>query len=203
MSKMFLDPTKPLHTCIEDSCEDCEISDKIVCHFNFKQLVRFLLACAPCFALACFFFYQFQPYLLIPWISFILAYFGLIEIKALCSHCPHYAEPGTKSLKCWANYGSYKFWHYNAGPLSPISKTVFLAGLVIIFFSPLIPVIIQGYYVLLTAYIVSLALWTLMLKKLYCHYCINFACPLNSVDQEVKDIFFEKNPTIKNAWKNS
>jgi hypothetical protein len=42
--------------------------------------------------------------------------FGLLEIRVMCSHCPHYAEAG-RLLKCWANYGSPKLWAYRPGPM--------------------------------------------------------------------------------------
>ena len=36
------------------------------------------------------------------------------------------AETGTKTLKCWANYGSPKLWKYRPGPMSLAEKTVFI-----------------------------------------------------------------------------
>jgi hypothetical protein len=34
------------------------------------------------------------PIPLLIWIATFVAYFGFIEIRVLCSHCPHYAEKG-------------------------------------------------------------------------------------------------------------
>ena len=83
MSKAFLDPKNTLHTCTAESCDGCEISGKLVCHFNIKQLFWFILMAIPVFLYSVFFIYQFNPFLLIPWIIFILSYFGFIEIRVL------------------------------------------------------------------------------------------------------------------------
>jgi hypothetical protein len=32
---------------------------------------------------------------------------------------------------------------------------------------------------------------------------MNFACPLNSVNKEVRDQFFDRNPTVSKAWDKS
>jgi hypothetical protein len=138
MSKLFLDPGKPLHTCKAEKCIDCEVSDKLNCHFNIKQLVRFLLIVFPSFIVAGIIIFKFNPFLLIPWIILILSYFGFVEIRVMCSHCPHYAEPDVKTLKCWANYGSPKLWKYRPGPMSFNEKIVFYLGFIIILSYPII-----------------------------------------------------------------
>ena len=51
MSKMFLDPSQPLHTCKEENCDGCHVSEKLVCHFNGKQLGMFLAMFLPLFGL--------------------------------------------------------------------------------------------------------------------------------------------------------
>jgi hypothetical protein len=35
-----------------------------------------------------------------------------------------------------------------------------------------------------------------------CSQCMNFACPLNKVKNEVRKDFFERNPKIAEAWRN-
>jgi hypothetical protein len=75
-------------------------------------------------------------WLLIPWLTMIIGYFGFIEIRVMCSHCPHYAESDS-SLKCWANYGSPKIWKYRPEPMSFIEKAIFLGGFAIIWGYPL------------------------------------------------------------------
>ncbi len=202
MSKIFLDPEKPLHTCREERCDGCGVSGKLVCHFNGRQLAVFLTLAVPVFILAGFILDKFMPLLLVPWIFFIFVYFGFIEIRVMCSHCPHYAEPQTKYLKCWANYGSPKLWRYNPGPLSFGEEAVFYAGFAVILVPPIAAALLLKSYILLSIYLILLAGWLWALNKLYCRHCMNFACPLNHIDQQTRDEFFEKNPVIKKAWKN-
>ncbi|MFO7841423.1 MAG: hypothetical protein R6V48_04615 [Fidelibacterota bacterium] len=146
---------------------------------------------------------RYDPLLLIPWIMIILFYFGFVEIRVLCSHCPHYAEPDTGILKCWANYGSPKCWKYRPGPLSLTEKTIFYLGFIVIFIYPVIFFILENSYILLGIYIVLIIILKLLLKRHYCSRCINFACPFNNVGKEVRNRFFSKNPIIETAWKDS
>lgn len=202
MKNMFLNSNKTLHTCNEDSCKKCLISEKLVCHFNGKQLTMFLLLNSPLFISAGYFISQLNPFLLIPWAIFIFSYFGLIEIRVMCSHCPHYSEPDINSLKCWANYGSPKIWKYRPGPMSIIEKIVFISGLAIILLPPVLILFIQKSYLLILLYVSLLIGWKIVLRMFYCKKCINFACPFNVVDSETRNAFFDKNPVVKNAWKN-
>jgi len=201
MSKMFLDPDKSLHTCNAENCNDCELSDKLVCHFNIKQLLGFLLIAFPSFIIAGIIIFKFNPFLLIPWIVLILSYFGFVEIKVMCSHCPHYAESEIKTLKCWANYGSPKLWKYRPGPMSLNEKIVFYLGFTIILIYPITFFILENSYIFLGLYFVLIVLGKLALKKYYCTHCINFACPLNNVNEEIRNKFFSKNPVVRDAWK--
>lgn len=201
MKKFFLNSNKTLHTCDEDSCDECLVSDKLVCHFNGKQLFIFLLLCLPLFIIAGYIIFSQNPFLLIPWAIFIFSYFGLIEIRVMCSHCPHYAEPGTNSLKCWANYGSPKIWKYRPGPMSIIEKTIFISGLLIIFSPPIFILSIQKSYLFLALYVVLLIAWKIALRTFYCKKCINFACPFNVVDDKTRNEFFDKNSAVKKAWR--
>ena len=198
---MFLDKSKPLYTCKAENCDGCDVSEKLACHFNIRQLLIFLLMAIPVFLLAGYFIYQLNPFLLIPWILFIISYFGFIEIRVMCSHCPHYAEQELTSLKCWANYGSPKFWKYRPGPMSLPEKIVFYSGFIIILSQPIIIAILQKSYIVLLIYIVLLATWKWALMILYCSHCINFACPFNNIDSKMRNKFFIKNPSVKEAWK--
>lgn len=200
MVEMFLNPNKPLYTCKEDECEGCAVFHKLVCHFNVKQLAVFLILSFPLFICAGYFIYKFNPFLLIPWIIFVFSYFGLIEIRVMCSHCPHYAEPGTKTLKCWANYGSPKLWRYRPGPMSISEKILFFSGFFVMLFPPIVLLAVQGHYLYLMFYIVLLTAYKTALKILYCKRCMNFACPFNVVDDETRNAFFEKNPDVTKAW---
>ena len=45
----FLDPSKPLATCVASDCNDCPVSKDVHCHFRAKELAHFLLICLPGF----------------------------------------------------------------------------------------------------------------------------------------------------------
>jgi len=118
----------------------------------------------------------------------------------MCSHCPHYAEPKLKSLKCWANYGSYKFWKYKPGPMSKMEKIVFLTGMATVFIFPLFFLFSTKEIFLLLLYLLTLGSFFTTLKNFLCTQCMNFACPLNAVPEETRNKFFKKNPIVAEAW---
>ncbi|MBN2534231.1 MAG: hypothetical protein JXB88_15180 [Spirochaetales bacterium] len=204
MSKMFLNPGQPLSTCRNRKCEDCSVQRELNCHFNIKQLIRFILFFLPAVFIAGYEIIIFNPLYVVAWVVMFILFFGFIEIRVMCSHCPHYAEPDLKSLKCWANYGSPKLWKYRPGPMSGMEKIIFFAGILIIFGYPLPFFILNSTtisYILLIIYIAFIVLASISLKKYYCSYCINFACPLNNIRKEIREEFFAKNPIIQEAWK--
>ncbi|QUI24704.1 hypothetical protein HZI73_21435 [Vallitalea pronyensis] len=200
MSQMFLDPKTPLHTCRENSCKGCHVSDNISCHFNVKQLLHFLSIAFPIFLLGGFKLYGYDWKFLILWIGIIIAYFGFVEIRTMCSHCPHYAEPTTKKLKCWANYSSPKLWKYNPGPMSKAEKIVFLAGMATVFLYPVPFLIVLKDWFFLLLYLVLTTSFFYTLHMFLCSRCMNFACPFNNVPEETRHEFFKKNPTVAKAW---
>ena len=52
---MFLDADRPLPGCTAENCDGCEISEKLVCHYNIRQLMGFLVMAAPVFLLGGYF----------------------------------------------------------------------------------------------------------------------------------------------------
>ncbi len=196
---MFLDPRKPIATCVQSSCAGCPVHESLYCHFQGKELARFLTAVIPTFIIGVIGVYRYNAWVLAVWIAFILAYFGLIEIRVMCSHCPHYAEPGG-SLKCWANYGSPKLWRYRPGPMSAMEKVVFLAGLIVIFGLPLVVLAAASNWMLAALYAAAVVGAYAFMRKTMCSHCMNFACPLNLVDEERKRAFLDNNPVVAAAW---
>jgi hypothetical protein len=196
---MFLDPSRPITTCAQASCQDCPLLDSLHCHFQGKDLAKFLGLAFPIFIIGGAGIYRLGVWFLVPWIGFILSYFGLIEIRVMCSHCPHYAEPGS-SLKCWANYGSPKLWRYRPGPMSGVEKGVFLLGLVAIFGYPLALMLTISAWALAGLYALFVAGGYLFMRRNMCSQCMNFACPLNLVDESRKEAFFIRNPGVAAAW---
>lgn len=196
---LFLDKNKPLHTCIQNSCETCDIKSEIYCHFSLSQLITFLLFAFSPFIIAGIGLFRVNPLLLIPYILLFISYFGFIEIKVMCSHCPHYAEPDIAALKCWANYGMPKFWKYKPGPMSLSEKIIFLSGLLIIIMYPVL-FLLQKQLVMFIIYSVLTVIGFFLLRIFLCTKCMNFACPFNKVDKKVRKLFFKNNPAIKKAW---
>ena len=117
MPDMFLDPQRPLTTCTAANCEGCPVSKDVHCHFRARDLTAFLLAGLPIFFIGGAGIFRVNAWWLAPWLVMSFGYFGFIESRVMCSHCPHYAEPG-KSLQCWANYGSPRLWKYRPGPMT-------------------------------------------------------------------------------------
>ena len=196
---LFLDPNKPLATCVAETCENCPVSDRLHCHFAMRDLVHFLLIVFPGFLLGGYGIYNVSGQMLIPWLAIIVAYFGFVEIRVMCSHCPHYAEEG-KSLKCWANYSSAKLWKYRPRPMTSREKVVFLGGFVLVWGFPIVFLAYGLQLFLLLVYLVTVAGFFMTLKSFLCTQCINFACPLNRVGEDVRALFFERNPRIAEAW---
>ncbi len=199
MSRMFLDPQRPLTTCTSVNCKGCPISKDVDCHFHGRDLAAFLFAGLPMVVVGGAGVVQINAWWLVPWLLIVFSYFGFVEIRVMCSHCPHYAEPG-KSLQCWANYGSPRLWKYRPGPMTAAEKTVFITGLVLVMGYPLAFLLIGLQWLLLAVYLLTVVSFYLTLRRSYCSECMNFACPLNIVDEEVRMEFFKRNPTIAQAW---
>jgi hypothetical protein len=196
---LFLNPKKPIATCKSNSCDDCAINNNLHCHFRLKDWIHFLLIAFPPFLLGGVGISHANGWLLMPWIIFVVAFFGFIEIRVMCSHCPHYAESGT-SLKCWANYGSPKLWKYRPGPMTLTEKTIFFGGFAIVWGYPLPFLILSKQLFLLVVYSMTTSGFFMTLINFMCSKCMNFACPLNRVDEKIRSQFFNRNPSVAEAW---
>lgn len=195
----FLDPSRPISTCAEDTCEGCPVRSALHCHFTLRDLLGFLLISLPGFVLGGIGIGLVQPLWLVPWIGWALAFFGLVEIRVMCSHCPHYAERG-RTLSCWANHGSPKLWTYRPGPMSGAEKLVFWIGLIPIWAFPALFLALSGSWALLAAFLAASAGFFVVLRWRNCSQCMNFACPLNRVGEEMKNAFLARNPVVAQAW---
>ena len=199
MPDMFLDPHRPLKTCTAQTCEGCPVSKDVHCHFNGRDLAAFLFAGFPMVIIGGAGVVQIGAWWLVPWLLIVFSYFGFVEIRVMCSHCPHYAEPG-KSLQCWANYGSPRLWKYRPGPMSLTEKVVFATGLALVMGYPLPFLLVGSQWFLLAVYLLTVVSFYLTLQRSYCSECMNFACPLNITSEEVRAEFFMRNPTVARAW---
>jgi hypothetical protein len=186
---------------MSEACDDCSLSETLHCHFTLKDLIHFLLIAFPSFLLGGAGIFHKNGWWLLPWLIVIIGYFGFIEIRVMCSHCPHYAEEGS-SLKCWANYGSPKIWKYRPGPMTFWEKSIFFTGFVLVWGYPLYFLISDFQLFLLIVYLITTAGFFTTLRMFLCSQCMNFACPMNTVRNEVRRDFFECNPKVAKAWTN-
>jgi hypothetical protein len=196
----FLDPSKPIHTCIKKDCKDCQAKDCVTCHFTKKHLIKFFIIAMPAFIIGGIGAFLYAWWMLLPFIISMPLYFGFLEIRVMCSHCPHYADQTYKTLTCWANYGAPKIWKYRPGPMSFWEKFFFFFGMAFVFAIPTIAMILNGTFILLAIYLAYLAFGFTMLLSFLCTKCMNFACPFNRVKNEKRKKFFENNPDVKKAW---
>ena len=150
----FLDPSKPIVTCVASDCTNCPVDEVVHCHFRPKELAHFLLICFPGFLVGGAGVLAFGTWPLAVWIAIIIGFFGFLEIRVMCSHCPHYAEDGL-TLGCWANHGSPKLWKYRPGPMSPLEKLAFFGGLAVVWVYPLPFILIGGRWFLLVLYFMT------------------------------------------------
>ncbi len=190
---------KPIATCSAATCDLCAAGQDLHCHFTPRDLIHFLLMAAPSFLLGGAGVYQVSGWWLGPWLLLIIGYFGFVEIRVLCAHCPHYAEEG-RVLQCWANYGAPKIWKYRPGPMTVGEKMVFLAGLAVVWGYPLWFLVSGRQWFLLLVYLITTAGFFMTLNMFLCSQCMNFACPLNTVANEVRRAFFKRNPEVAQAW---
>jgi hypothetical protein len=200
MNRLFLDPQKPISTCASENCQGCPVHESLQCHFGGRDLARFLLVALPPFLLGGMGIARVSAWLILPWAALCVGYFGLVEIRVMCSHCPHYAEPVTRSLQCWANYGSPKIWKYRPGPMSRAETSVFFGGLFLIAAYPLAFLLAGAQWILLALYAAGVAAMGTLMTRRMCSRCMNFACPLNRVGRPIREAFFARNPAVAQAW---
>jgi hypothetical protein len=196
---MFLDPQQPIVTCTAETCDACPVRQDIHCHFRGQDLLHFFSVALPVFLIGGAGIEQANGWLLLPWLGIILSYFGFIEIRVMCSHCPHYAETGG-TLKCWANYGSPRLWQYRPGPMTRAETIVFFAGLGVVLGYPASWLVAGQSWFLLVLYVLTSLSGYLTMQRCMCSQCMNFACPLNKVGQATRATFFARNPRVAEAW---
>ena len=196
---MPIDSPTPISTCIAGRCEGCDAFSHVHCNFTLRQTIHFWLIAAPPILLGGLGAYDLGWAWLVPGLVLIIGFFGFLEIRVMCSHCPHYAESGS-TLTCWANYGSPKPWAFRPGPMSTAEHALFIGGLAVVYGYPLVCLAASGRWFLLLVCAMSTLGFYLTLRTWFCSCCMNFACTLNTVDDEVRRAFFRKNPGIAEAW---
>ena len=188
-----------LNTCSNDICNNCDIQANVNCKFNFTQLLKFYLISLPSLILAGLFLYDHNVTALITWFLIIGIFFLVVEIRVLCSHCPHYNR-SSYFLSCWANYGALKLWKYRPGPMNTLEKLILIAGFVTVWGYPLIYIVLDKNWTTLVFYILLVTMFFMVLQNKNCVRCINLSCPLNRVDPITKNQFLKNNPEIQKHW---
>lgn len=84
--------------------------------------------------------------------------------------------------------------------MSGMEKAVFWGGLGAIVGYPLVFLLVGMQWLLLTLFVLCVAAAGTAMKTQMCSQCICFACPLNGVDDEVRQGFFARNPGVAEAW---
>jgi hypothetical protein len=84
--------------------------------------------------------------------------------------------------------------------MSGVEKAVFWAGLLAVAGYPLVFLLMGMQWLLLALFVLSLAAAGTVMRTQMCSQCICFACPLNGVQGEVRQRFFERNPRVAEAW---
>ena len=187
------DARSPIATCGEESCAGCPAGESVQCHFRLRDHVSLTLVWAPSILIGGAGVLAAGLAPLVGWAVYMALFFGLVETRVLCSHCPHYQEPG-RVLRCWANRGSLKLWACRPGPLSRVEKWVFLVGLTAVWLFPLAILIGSRQWLLLGLFVPASAAFFVALKLRWCSRCMNFSCPLNGVGADAREVWLARNP---------
>jgi hypothetical protein len=199
--------------CISDDiskCDECNLKEKLDCHFNVKKLARFAITwfiVVLSGSIGLVFnglLFEFTIYLIIL-IVFSIIFFEFWEIRILCSHCPFYSEEG-RTLHCYGNYGCLKIWKYHPEPMSKSEKFQFIIGLVLVFIILNLPsffLLINRLYLWSILPVITTIIFIWVIRKFHCTYCNNFSCPLNRMPKQVINDFLKRNPLMKEAWEKS
>jgi hypothetical protein len=176
-------------------CEGCDISDRLMCRFERRDLLAFAGGFVP-FAVVSVSGLVLGGYgvFLLGWLAYAVFFLFIWEAQVLCRHCPYWAGDG-RVLRCHANYGVIKLVGYEPTPISRLEGFQFVSGAVLLVGYPF-PFLITGGQLTLSAIAVLMgALFGLLLWIRSCSRCVNFSCPLNHVPDQIMDRYLEKNAT--------
>lgn len=149
-------------------------------------------------------------------VFFYIAFFLVLEIRILCSHCPYYSRKGV-TLRCLSKNGALRIWRYHPEPMNRFKRVNLVVGLS---FFGAFPVLVQAYGVAFIAVnyadysqmallgMIGFMVATLLCSITYfavfliyiCPKCVNFSCPMNRVPMSIVDEYLEMNPVMREAW---
>jgi len=185
--------------CSRQTCDGCEIRGKLLCVHTPRDVVDFYVLVIAYMIpfLAGMIMGGFWTGLWV-WVGLAVVFFGYVEARVLCRHCPHYAEEGFL-LKCHANWGLPKIPKLDPRPMSRAESVVLLLffGALFLYYLPFF--IVGGQWLLLaiTTSALVCALWTVLRTK--CTRCYHLSCPLNRVPEAVREAFFRNYPAFAEA----
>jgi len=184
-------------------CKDCSMRGGLMCRFDSKDMVGFLMIFLPfaVTAIAGMIRAGYGWYLLF-WLAYSIFFFFVWEARVLCSHCPMWAEKG-HILHCHANYGVIKIWKYRPGPMSKWEQAQFAIGTILMIGFPFVFLVLGREYLLILIALTMVVTGFFSLRRTACNRCINFSCPMNAVDKQTVDAYLERNPDIRGAWERS
>jgi len=84
--------------------------------------------------------------------------------------------------------------------MSIVEKIIFFSGFVIVWGYPLVILVLSGQWFLFLVYGITTAGFFMTLINFLCVQCMNFACPLNRVSEDIRMEFFKQNPVVGKAY---
>lgn len=184
-------------------CQGCSIEGRLMCHFDSKDMVSFLMSALPFAATAIIGVIQAgYGWHLSLWLAYSLFFFFVWEARILCSHCPMWAEE-SRVLHCHANNGVIKIWPYRPGPMSKLEQVQFIVGALLWLGFPFIFMLLGQEYLLALIGLTAVASGVFAVRKTACSRCINFSCPMNAVPKQIVDAYLDRNPDMRAAWEAS
>lgn len=190
----------------EAVCSFCRLKGALLCHIEPGQVGLFVISQIPYLGLA-FISLGFVGAATGTWwpmaafVAVGLAFLGPVEMRFLCSHCPHYAREG-RWLKCMAPNPFPKLFRPRPGPMKSHERIIIaaFAGSILSFpaFSlagairslpvqqqGLNPSLLLAAAVLEGALILSAVQFCCHLTRSFCCRCLNLSCPFNRVPATV------------------
>ena len=210
-------------TCTGDikGCDGCTLDGNLNCRFERERLLGFLAMCFPFITASVLGLYTVgmivgNQIFLVAYGAFYAVFFGFIEPRILCRHCPHYAREGS-TIRCHANYGLPRIWKYDPRPLKGLERTGVLAGFGMF---GLYPIAVEGFGIwtlfvvmgfvnppggllLMGVTLINMAsaiTLLVLLRRHYCARCVNFGCPMNNTSSNLRTAYLTRNPDIKRLW---
>jgi len=185
--------------CSRQTCDGCEIQGKLLCVHTLRDLVDFYVVVIAYMIpfLAGMIIGGFRTGLA-AWVGLAVVFFGYIEARVLCRHCPHYAEEGFL-LRCHANWGLPKIPKLDPRPMSRGESAVLLLffGVLFLYYVPFFIVSSQWLLLVITTSALVAATWTVL--RTQCTRCYHLSCPLNRVPEDVREAFYRNYPAFAEA----